>query len=178
MLVVWAYNLDDIIATCTDFEDKLIKLVWAQRVISTSAEPSIMATSSDGGLIEKPGDKHAIDEKQLATVAEKQNGAMKRKNQLFGLGYWFSDSDDVEKTAQGPSDRPIRLFAPVYGGIAAALSICRSSFLCGAESSDMKPRLHGQRRQRHDTRDRVGSQLCSSRSTRHASLSLLHFAGM
>ena len=133
MLVVWAYNLDDIIPTCTDFEDKLIKLVWAQRVISTSAAPSIVVTSSDSGLNEKQDEKHVIDEKQDAAVAAKQDSAMKGESRLFGLGYWFSDSDDVEKTAQGPSDRPVRLFAPVYGGVAAALSICRSNYPCHAK---------------------------------------------
>ncbi|KAI0681571.1 hypothetical protein BC835DRAFT_1425474 [Cytidiella melzeri] len=36
VLVVWAYNLDNIIPTCRDFEDKLIKLVWAQRAALSS----------------------------------------------------------------------------------------------------------------------------------------------
>lgn len=133
VLVVWAYNLDDIIPACADFENKLIKLVWSQRIISDSDAPSIVAIPSDSELIGKQEEKQVVNEKHVATVAEKQNSATKRKKPLFGLGYWFSDSDDVEKTAQGPSDRPVRLFAPVYGGVAAALSICRSNYPCHAK---------------------------------------------
>ncbi|KAI0086871.1 glycosyl transferase family group 2-domain-containing protein [Irpex rosettiformis] len=53
VLVVWAYNLDDVIPTCRDFEDKLIKLVWSRRatLVPTSTStpaiaPSLSALSS------------------------------------------------------------------------------------------------------------------------------------
>ena len=57
MLVVWAHALDDLIPACRDFEEKLIRLVWARRatlvpaptspsVSSTPGPVSILATSS------------------------------------------------------------------------------------------------------------------------------------
>jgi hypothetical protein len=43
----------------------------------------------------------------------------------------------VEKAANGPSSRPMRMFAPVYGGLAAALSLCECDairLICGCSS--------------------------------------------
>lgn len=129
VLVVWAFNLDNILPTCKDFEDKLIKLVWTQRStfasLVSSAVPS--TTGSDVNLTEK-SKQAVLDDKEVAARAEKKKVGKKSKRRC-GLGYWFSDNTDVEKTADGPSPRPIRLFAPFYGGIAAGLSICQSHFL-------------------------------------------------
>lgn len=108
----------------------MIKLVWNQRVafssLQSSVAPSTTASASDVNLTEKT--KEVVNEKEVAAIVEKKKnqGKDQKKKRLFGLGYWFSDHDDVEKTAEGPSDRPLRLFAPVYGGIAAALSLCES----------------------------------------------------
>ncbi|TCD64806.1 hypothetical protein EIP91_003618 [Steccherinum ochraceum] len=127
VLVVWAYNLDDIIPTCKDFEDKMIKLVWNQRLayasLQSSVAPSTTGSASDVNLAEKTKET-VVNEKEVAAIVEKKNRQPeKKKRSLFGLGYFFSDQDDVEKSADGPSERPMRLFAPFYGGIAAALSI-------------------------------------------------------
>ena len=109
----------------------MIKLVWNQRStfasLQSSVAPSTMGSASDVNLTEKTKEKEGVvNEKEVAAIVEKKknNPEKKKKKHLFGLGYWFSDSDDVEKTAEGPSERPMRLFAPFYGGIAAALSVC------------------------------------------------------
>ena len=36
VMVVWTYDLDSIIPTCRDFEEKLIKLVWNRRSTNVS----------------------------------------------------------------------------------------------------------------------------------------------
>ncbi|KAH9850478.1 glycosyl transferase family group 2-domain-containing protein [Lenzites betulinus] len=121
VLVVWSYHLDTIIPTCRDFEDKLIKLVWNHR----SGNPSISSvilpsnTSSDVQLNEKTPEATT---KEVAAPAENKRAKASKKRRC-GLGYWVTDKDDVEKTAAGPSTRPIRLFAPVYNGLGVALAI-------------------------------------------------------
>ncbi|KIP01700.1 hypothetical protein PHLGIDRAFT_26915 [Phlebiopsis gigantea 11061_1 CR5-6] len=127
VLVVWAYSLDEIIPTCRDFEDKLIKLVWNQRsalvsLASSSAAPS--NTGSDVNLTEKGAlDKEAAKEKEKEH-AEKRIAEKQAKSRVcrLGLGYFVSSKHDVEKTADGPSPRPTRLLAPFYCGLAAAFS--------------------------------------------------------
>ncbi|OBZ73353.1 hypothetical protein A0H81_07233 [Grifola frondosa] len=95
VLVVWSYNLDNIISTCRDFEEKLIKLVWNRRFTysSTLNSASASTSASDVNLTEKTKEAEAPVVK------------------------------NVEKTAEGPSERPIRLFAPFYNGLGVALSI-------------------------------------------------------
>lgn len=135
MLVIWAYNLDDIIPTCRDFEDKLIKLVWNMRAatlgsLASSAAPS--TTGSEQNLTEKA--TQIISEKEVAVTKEKEHSNKREKGKSrscrLGLGYFVSNKEDVEKTAAGPSYRPMRLFAPFYGGLAAALAICKRLRLC------------------------------------------------
>ena len=129
VLVIWSYNLDNIIPTCKDFEDKLIKLVWNQRSAFASLVSSTVAstTGSDVNLTEKTKEAGVVDDKEVAAIVEKKKTGKKSKRRC-GLGYWFSDQTDVEKTADGPSPRPVRLFAPFYGGVAAALSLCSFTY--------------------------------------------------
>ena len=132
MLVVWAYNLDDIIPHCRDFEDKLIKLVWNQRTNPSGSLDSSLAPSAAGSeqnLNEKA--KQIITEKEIEERAKEKDQANKReppkKRRLLGFSYFVSNKEDVEQNAEGPSYRPLRLFAPFYGGLAAALAICKCS---------------------------------------------------
>ena len=76
MLVVWAHNLDEIIPTARDFDEKLIKLVWARRAELTSmTSASVSAADSKSGsdvnLTEKP-DAHGIDEAAVAALAKEK----------------------------------------------------------------------------------------------------------
>ncbi|KAI8976424.1 glycosyl transferase family group 2-domain-containing protein [Trametes punicea] len=125
VLIVWSYQLDTIIPTCRDFEDKLIKLVWNLRSGSTSissvAVPSSSNTSSDVNLNEKSTEQTSV--KDISAPVQDPRAKASGKNRRCGLGYWITDKDDVEKTAEGPSPRPVRLFAPVYNGLGVAMSI-------------------------------------------------------
>lgn len=131
MLVVWSYNLDNIIPTCRDFEDKLIKLVWNQRSAFTSLASSTVASSaqtsaSDVNLTEKATE--VVNEKEVEAIIQrkKESSQPKKSRSWCGLGYWVSSGKgDVEKAADGPAARPTRLLAPIYGGFAAGLSVCK-----------------------------------------------------
>ena len=142
MLVVWSFNLENIIPTCRDFEDKLIKLVWSQRSAFTSLNSSTVASSaqtsaSDVNLTEKVVEKptEIVNEKEVEAIIQrkKDSSQPKTSRSWCGLGYWVSGKSDVEKAADGPSTRPVRLLAPIYGGIAAGLSVCEYSVNEGPE---------------------------------------------
>ena len=133
-MVVWTYDMDSIIPTCRDFEEKLIKLVWMRRAafasLPSSTAPSTFA--SDEHLTEKAKTRDAaatVSEKPSAIVLapKKVKTPAKRKRACDIFGYWKADASDVEKTAEGPSARPMRMFAPVYCGLGAALSLCELS---------------------------------------------------
>ncbi|KAL1938066.1 hypothetical protein VTO73DRAFT_12077 [Trametes versicolor] len=124
VLVVWSYHLDTIIPTCRDFEEKLIKLVWDHRFGSTFNSSVALPSSNSSSvahLNEKPVEQ--AETKEVVAPAEDKRAKNSKKKRRCGLGYWVTDKDDIEKTAEGPSPRPIRLFAPVYNGLGVALSI-------------------------------------------------------
>ncbi|KAI0809128.1 glycosyl transferase family group 2-domain-containing protein [Irpex lacteus] len=131
LLIVWAYNLDNIIAACRDFEDQLIALVWKQRSafasIDTSAAPSAAPSSagSDANLTEKPSGVvegvHDAAETAKNKEGKKSAEAAKKKSRSCGIfGYFVSSKGDVEKAA---SQRPMRMFAPMYGGLTMAMAL-------------------------------------------------------
>lgn len=122
---MWSYHLDTIIPTCRDFEEKLIKLVWDHRFGSTFNSSVALPSSNSSSvahLNEKPVEQ--AETKEVVAPAEDKRVKNSKKKRRCGLGYWVTDKDDIEKTAEGPSPRPIRLFAPVYNGLGVALSIC------------------------------------------------------
>ncbi|KAI1784473.1 glycosyl transferase family group 2-domain-containing protein [Ganoderma leucocontextum] len=126
VLVVWSYQLDTIIPTCRDFEEKLIKLVWDRRADLSSCAPSVNASnaSSDVNLTEKVKEQQTqTKEVPSALEPEAARNQPPKKTRLWGLSYFVTNKGDVEKTADGPSPRPIRLFAPFYNGLGVALSI-------------------------------------------------------
>ncbi|TBU42496.1 glycosyl transferase family group 2-domain-containing protein [Dichomitus squalens] len=123
VMVVWTYDLDSIIPTCRDFEEKLIKLVWTRRSafasLASSAAPSTVA--SNVNLTEKTVE--ATSEKPGAVVPAPKELKAPKKRGCNIFGYWKANASDVEKTADGPSPRPMRMFAPVYCGLGAGLSL-------------------------------------------------------
>ncbi|KIP04001.1 hypothetical protein PHLGIDRAFT_94051 [Phlebiopsis gigantea 11061_1 CR5-6] len=125
VLVVWAYNLDDIIPHCRDFEDKLIKLVWNRR-------SAVLGLPTSSASLAAADSEQSLDEKETPLVTEKEakekaavntREPPKKSRRLFNFGYFVSNREDVEQNAEGPSHRPMRLFAPFYGGLAVALAI-------------------------------------------------------
>lgn len=147
VLIVWADNLDYIIPICRDFEDKLIKLVWRSRPATSSAasgitsgsigslglSPSASASPSTTNLSEKlvssgsapstPGNNGALSAAERAE--ETRKGQAKKKSNWFGWRVATKEEKMDEKGVEDgkPEPRPIRLFAPIYGGLGAGLSI-------------------------------------------------------
>ncbi|KAF9005040.1 glycosyl transferase family group 2-domain-containing protein [Cyathus striatus] len=144
VLVVWSDNLDQIVPLCSEFEEKLMKLVWRSRssaptasVITSLANSTAPSTAgSNVNLNEKPplSPSAAVGKAAAAALAEREtkNQAKKEKSpwSFFNWSWKLSSKksadagpQDPEKGTSSPNARPIRLFAPFYGGMGAALSI-------------------------------------------------------
>ncbi|THG96109.1 hypothetical protein EW026_g5663 [Hermanssonia centrifuga] len=129
VLVVWAYNFDDIIPTVRDFEDKLLKLLLLQRSAYASLSSSVAPSTVGSAVNLNEKATQIINETEVEAFAKEKEENSKRdhdkrkKKRSCGFGYFVSAKEDIEKTADGSSARPIRLFAPFYGGFAAALSL-------------------------------------------------------
>jgi hypothetical protein len=144
-LIVWSDNLDAILSLCHDFEDKLIKLVWRSRPVlsstmtaSSSASPSY--AGSEINLTEKvdPG-KHG----DASVVIPDRDKPPPTKKRMMSWSWKLSKHETAAAPAAGPvggdaekdeengalakCPRPIRLFAPFYGGLGAALAVCELS---------------------------------------------------
>jgi hypothetical protein len=140
VLVVWSDDLDHIVPLCSEFEEKLMKLVWRSRlltspsVITSDSTPVPSTTASNVNLNEK-----ATAARVLVTVTEAAVAsaaltplatAAIPKKKFWGLGWRLSsnkpssDATDPEK-GSSPPPRAIRLFAPLYGGLGIGLSICK-----------------------------------------------------
>jgi len=142
VLVVWSEDLNTIIPLCNYFDDKLIGLVWNLRVSPTalptagsitptplSAAPSSPATpiasASDVYLHPVNARSPSLDKKEVVPDQTQTQPAPK-KSSLWG---WRLNKEattpraDVEN-GSGANKRPMRMFAPIYGGLGAGLSIC------------------------------------------------------
>ena len=146
VLIVWSDNLDGIIPLCQDFEDKLIKLVWRSRPAlpstttnsSFGTTPSVIGSGSDVDLTEKEKGHAGRRRKSSVSNSKPPPPPPKKKSSRFGWSWKLSSSSsepaeklegDEEKGMTHPKDaRPVRLFAPFYGGLGAALSLCEFSF--------------------------------------------------
>lgn len=131
--MVWAYDADHIVNTCNDFENKLIKLLWEKRYMFAPATVPSQApstTASDVNLNEKVHGREAVDQKEVDFPGGKAEKKRKKRGCKWpSFRYFVSKQEDVEKTADGASERPMRMLAPFYAGLSVAMSICRSFLL-------------------------------------------------
>lgn len=139
MLIVWSDDLDHIIPLCNDFEEKLMKLVWRSRptltTFSDATSFSASTTGSNVNLYTKAKDAAAVASEAVAALAQKEKPRPESKWNWS----WKSSPPrksstrveiDVEKAPAGREARPIRLFAPIYGGLGTGLSLCMYIILC------------------------------------------------
>ena len=140
VLVVWSDDLDHIVPLCNEFEEKLMKLVWRSRLVTSpsvttsDSTPVTSTTASNVNLNEKATAARVsvtVAEAAVATAALTPLGtAAAPKKKFWGLGWRLSTKEpsagatDPEK-ASTPPPRAIRLFAPLYGGLGSGLSICK-----------------------------------------------------
>jgi hypothetical protein len=128
VLVLWSDNLDNIIPLCRDFEEKLIKLVWRQRVAISAAPSEILppTISSDDNLVatkEGLSEEIPVTEKELAN----RKPAPKSSSSFWKIFSWSTTRQehegDVEKGAK--KVRRTKLIAPIYNGLGCGLSLCK-----------------------------------------------------
>lgn len=99
-LVVWADTLDAIVPACHAFEEKLLRLVWRAKATQLNRNLSSATPTSDSRV-------PASEAVEILT-------------------HVALDSCDGEKDVEEgwtPAPRPIRLYAPVYNGLGAGLSL-------------------------------------------------------
>ncbi|KAJ7758797.1 glycosyl transferase family group 2-domain-containing protein [Mycena maculata] len=138
VLIVWSDNIDNIVPLCSDFEEKLMKLVWRARMTNASASiisaGSVTAsvapstTASDVNLSEKPRPPSVADAAATAVAQAEKPKPKSKWGWSWRLGKKGPPSAnpdrDLEKGASsGREARPIRMFAPFYGGLGAALAL-------------------------------------------------------
>jgi cellulose synthase/poly-beta-1,6-N-acetylglucosamine synthase-like glycosyltransferase len=138
VLIVWTDSLENIVAQCKEFEEKLMKLVWRSRPTTIASSfintnPSSVSPSTAGSnvnLTEK-AQMQGMNPELVATVTEEESTEPPAKR-----GFWswkLSDAksptprSDAEKGLSSLQSRPIRYFAPVYIGFSAGLSVF---FIC------------------------------------------------
>ena len=136
-MVVWTDDFDTIIPLAREFEEKLIKLVWKNRLAFSapnSAQQSIAATSSDVGLNEKAGsDTPEPTARDKAPEKSKWSFSWKLSSKKPAA----PKDGDPEKGVPEYIPRRMRFFAPFYNGLGCALSLCRL-FLQSSLSSPLK----------------------------------------
>lgn len=138
-MVVWTDDVDAIIPLAHEFEEKLIKLAWKNRLTRSapnSTHQSPTATSSDICLNAK------TDSSTPEPIAHDRAPATSKWRFGWKLSSNRKEPDvpsgqDPEKGAPGNFPRPMRLFAPFYNGLGCALSLCMSS-----SQSTFAPRTH------------------------------------
>ncbi|KDR73048.1 hypothetical protein GALMADRAFT_746548 [Galerina marginata CBS 339.88] len=148
VLIVWSDDLDQIVPLCSEFEDKLMKLVWRSR--NRAATSSIITSASNSSPPSTTASNVNLNEKSASTrvsvtvaeaavvtaalaqkesVSEPVPVAVSPPKKSWGLGWKLSkkkasvESSDPEKGPGGAQPRQIRLFAPLYGGIGFGLSL-------------------------------------------------------
>lgn len=132
-----------IIPTCHDFEDRLIKLLWRSRPPVSSPEGAGSPSNSVSGHSSHPNPFQTPTPSRYSTVfgifpptpntaltdipstpryPDPETGALvteKNKRTWYGKRYTVSVDPDA------PTPRPTVLYACVYNGLAAALSLCK-----------------------------------------------------
>jgi hypothetical protein len=141
VLVVWAASVEAIIPTCHDFEDRLIKLLWRSRPPVVPPEGAGSASNSISGHSSQPNNPF-----QTPTLSryssvfgvfpptpspgpmdtrsnDLENGilAVKKKNKRT----WYGKKYTVDVDPDAPIPRPTVLYACVYNGLGAGLSLCQ-----------------------------------------------------
>ncbi|KZV75016.1 hypothetical protein PENSPDRAFT_572274 [Peniophora sp. CONT] len=141
VLVVWSDSLNTIIPLTKDFDEKLIQLVWSIRV-SANGLPTAGNVTPEGASpvlgtpITSLSDVHLreptsaellspIPATKEVVPVEVTKPKTKSKGSLWGwrIGDKAAQAQSDTESASGASPRPIRLFAPVYGGLGAGLSL-------------------------------------------------------
>ncbi|KZT25599.1 hypothetical protein NEOLEDRAFT_1065128 [Neolentinus lepideus HHB14362 ss-1] len=136
VLVIWSESLDTIIPICRDFEDRLIKLLWRSRpnahlATSSSSHPNSLSGSVSGHSTTMFS-PNAMPPPRFSTAGSKLGlGSSASLADPEKLPVDDQPSQKVKRTWYGrkrivdvdPDERPVRIFAPIYNGLAAGLAL-------------------------------------------------------
>lgn len=150
-MVIWSDDLDSIIPTCKDFEDRIIKLLWRQRPpMSAGYASSVGGSMSGHGSVRDLAVGDALLgpnrlSRGSSNLHSSSNGVIDGADleKIAGLGSDESSMEEKVTTKRGccglgkkkkvirkrTEERPVRIFAPIYNGLAFGLSACEFSFL-------------------------------------------------
>ncbi|KAH9923868.1 glycosyl transferase family group 2-domain-containing protein [Fomitopsis serialis] len=158
VLVVWSDSIDDIIPTCHDFEERLIKLLWRSRPnavgshgASSSSHPASISGSGSGNSLYRsgrsssqlppapgtpgvPGTPRGMGRMSLLMGKddiEKGAGVEETVVKTKTIRTWYGkkktiiiEGPDMSELDNAlPQKRPALLYAPIYNGLAAGLSV-------------------------------------------------------
>lgn len=176
-MVIWSDDLDHIVPLCNEFEEKMMKLVWRSRnqatasiitSVSNSSVPS--TTASNVNLNEKASAQTSVVVAEAAAATAALVGketvepavvpaAPEKKKSRWGwrLSKKSAPAPPVDpEKGSTPQPRPIRLFAPLYGGLGVGLSIC-AHFLRRSRTHTNLCSLHRHRCNHTYARVEIGS---------------------
>ncbi|EPS98172.1 hypothetical protein FOMPIDRAFT_1024747 [Fomitopsis schrenkii] len=147
VLIVWSDSIDNIIPTCHDFEERLIKLLWRSRpsavgshAASSNSHAGSISARSSSQLPPPPGQQSIpgtprgmgrmsllLGKDDLEKGAEIEENVVKTKT----IRTWYGKKKTI--VIEGPDmsavdsalplKRTARLYAPIYNGLAAGLSV-------------------------------------------------------
>lgn len=144
VLVVWATSVETIIPTCHDFEDRLIKLLWRTRppppVVEGTGSPSNSASGHSAqpnnpfqtpvtsrhnsvfGFFPPTPGPGLTDTVTTPRFGDPEKGFLEIKTKTKTT--WYGKKYTVQVDPNTPAPRPTVLYACVYNGLAAGLSLC------------------------------------------------------
>ncbi|KAH8830090.1 glycosyl transferase family group 2-domain-containing protein [Flagelloscypha sp. PMI_526] len=127
VLVVWSDSVENITGLVEELQQKLIQLIWKNRFLinseSAPSSPRSGATSrlpSESGIIGKEHSSMDTHEPSPPVPAPKK---ARWFNWKIAAAPAKAITVDPEKASKSANVRPIRLFAPIYGGLGAGLSL-------------------------------------------------------
>ncbi|KAF5344836.1 hypothetical protein D9757_014091 [Collybiopsis confluens] len=130
VLVVWSNDLDSIVPTVQDFDDRLIRLLWRSRPAPrTGTNSSLHTQSFIGGSISGHDSVSGHSQGHVPTQGllpppESDTAAEARETKATRT--WYGRKR-ITTTSPSPSfiepPRKVALYAPIYNGLAAGLAV-------------------------------------------------------
>ncbi|KAK7469308.1 hypothetical protein VKT23_003792 [Stygiomarasmius scandens] len=117
VLVVWSDSLHAIIPACHELEQRLIKLLWRSGTCSTPAVSSTVGSPPRS----EAGTPRPL--KGTTVLSAETNVSVTRSEESHSFEYIETSSGVEELEAFAARKRPLQLYAPIYHGMAAGLSI-------------------------------------------------------
>ena len=140
VLIVWSESLDNIIPTCHDFEERLIKLLWRSKPpmgestvsasshsISGSVSGHSQSGINSGANSTQPTRRQtlclsAIASASQTSLGDPEKGIDEGETKTKKTRTWYGRKKTAVIDTSLPEERPARYFAPLYSGVAAGLS--------------------------------------------------------